>query len=465
MGSSLYTRVVSSVVFPLHERLKGHRTTGIRRELERSQWWPQERLEAYRSRALADLWDRAARQVPYYRSLCQRIGLHAQDVRTTGDLACVPTLTKELIREHLDDLKAADSTGLARCNTGGSTGEPLIFYLGRERVSHDVAAKWRATRWWGVDIGDPEVVLWGSPIELGAQDRLRGLRDRVLRSSLLPAFEMSEAKLHDFVEAIKARRPRMLFGYPSALAHLARYGIQRGEALDSLGVEVAFVTAERLYDEQRDAIQSVFGCRVANGYGGRDAGFVAHECPEEGMHITAEDVIVEILNPQGEPVSAGCTGEIVITHLRTGDFPFIRYRTGDIGVLGTECCPCGRGLPLLAQVHGRSTDFLVAQDGTVLHGLALIYEVRDLPGVAAFKIIQENRDLVRLLLVTTAQFQPGAEVAIRSGFRDRLGQGVTVQIERVGDIPPERSGKYRYVVSRVDPYAGGGARVAEGAAQ
>src|SRR4029077_17040731 len=103
-------------------------------------------------------------------------------------------------------LKAQDSPQLTRHNTGGSSGEPLIFFVGNERVTHDVAAKWRATRWWDVDIGDPEIVVWGSPIELGAQDRVRALRDRLLRTKLLPAFEMSPAKLDGFIAAIRARR-------------------------------------------------------------------------------------------------------------------------------------------------------------------------------------------------------------------------------------------------------------------
>ena len=96
-----------------------------------------------------------------------------------------------------------------------------LLHRAATAISHDVAAKWRATRWWGVDIGDPEIVVWGSPIELGAQDRLRRVRDRLLRTRLLPAFEMSEAKLDRFVAEIRRTRPRMLFGYPSALAHIA----------------------------------------------------------------------------------------------------------------------------------------------------------------------------------------------------------------------------------------------------
>src|SRR4029434_1424698 len=100
-----------------------------------------------------------------------------------------------------------------------------------------------ATRWWDVDIGDPEIVVWGSPIELGAQDWTRSIRDFLLRSTLLPAFEMSEANLAAFVAKIQTRRPVMLFGYPSALAHIARHAESRGQLLKDVGVRVAFVTS------------------------------------------------------------------------------------------------------------------------------------------------------------------------------------------------------------------------------
>ena len=98
------------------------------------------------------------------------------------------------------------------------------------------------------------------------------------------------------------------------------------------------------------------------------------------MHITAEDIIVETIGADGRPVGAGASGEIVVTHLASRDFPFIRYRTGDFGVLDTRLCACGRGLPLLREIQGRSTDFVVAADGTLMHGLALIYVIRDLAG-------------------------------------------------------------------------------------
>ena len=444
-----WTRFVAGAVFPLHERLKRHSTVRVLRALEASQWWSPERIAALQAERLHALLVHAAEHVPYYRELFRRERIDPRAVGGVGDLHALPLLSKADIRANPDALRSERAKALARFNTGGSSGEPLVFWIGKERVSHDVAAKWRATRWWGVDIGDPEIVVWGSPIEVGAQDRVRVLRDRVLRTQLLPAFEMSAARLDAFVEAIRRTRPKMLFGYPSALALIAQHAAQRNVHLDALGIRVAFVTAERLYDHQRAAIEAAFGCPVANGYGGRDAGFVAHACPRGGMHITAEDVIVETLDREGRPTAAGEAGEIVVTHLATADYPFIRYRTGDVGVLDSRACECGRGLPLLREIQGRSTDFVVAADGTVMHGLALVYVVRDLPGVAAFKIVQESREHTRVEIVPGAAWDVASKQAIVNGFRARLGAGTRIDVQEVARITPEASGKHRYVMSRV----------------
>jgi len=443
----LYTSFVSSVLFPLHERLKHHNSVALRREMEDVQWWPAERIAALQLQRLQAFLQDVGTHVPYYQTLFKKHGFDPASVQSVADLQRLPFLTKPLIRANTDALKHPHAQGLARFNTGGSSGEPLIFFIGNKRVSHDVAAKWRATRWWGMDIGDPEIVVWGSPIELTKQDRIKAWRDKLLRTQLLPAFEMSEARLDDFVATIRTTRPRMLFGYPSALTLIAQHAQAKGIAMDNLGIQVAFVTSERLYDDQRQTIARLFGCKVANGYGGRDAGFIAHECPAGHMHITADDIVVEIVDAQGNVQPNGTAGEIVTTHLATNDFPFIRYRTGDIGVLGTLACPCGRGLPLLQDIQGRSTDFVTAADGTVMHGLALIYILRDLPGVRFFKVIQESRTFTRVLVVTDGAFAPGSVEKIITGFQQRLGAQVQVEVNLVDQIPPEKSGKFRYIVS------------------
>lgn len=446
---SLYTEFVSSLLFPLHERLKGHDSVAVRRQMEQAQWLPADQVEALQSARLRDLLGDVGTHVPYYRDLFQSIGFDPRTVTNAADLQRLPFLTKTIIRANTEALKHAQAKNLARYNTGGSSGEPLIFFIGKKRVSHDVAAKWRATRWWGVDIGDPEIVVWGSPIELGKQDHIKSWRDKLLRTQLLPAFEMSEAKLDQFIATIRAVRPKMLFGYPSALSHIARHAQKRGVVLDNLGLKVAFVTSERLYDDQRAIITQVFGCPVANGYGGRDAGFIAHECPAGGMHITADDLIVEIINDAGEVQPPGVAGEIVVTHLGTNDFPFIRYRTGDVGVLDDKLCSCGRTLPLLKEVQGRSTDFVVAANGTVMHGLSLVYILRDLPGMQSFKVVQESLELTRVILVADASFSLESERLIVDGFKKRLGAAVQIKVEHVDSIPAEKSGKFRYIISHV----------------
>ncbi|MCP3668033.1 MAG: phenylacetate--CoA ligase family protein [Gammaproteobacteria bacterium] len=429
--------------------IKGHDSVSIRKSMEISQWWNESELEKLQLANLKNYLSTVYENVPYYKIIMDEKGILPSYFTSLSDLESFPFLTKNIITSNTDSIKSRKASNLIKFNTGGSTGTPLIFYVSKERISHDVAAKWRATRWWNVDIGDPELVIWGSPIELGSQDRIKNYRDRILRSYLLKAFEMSPLKIDEFINKIIKLKPKMLFGYPSSLALIAQHAKRKNNSLDNLGIKVAFVTSEKLYDDQRSIIEEVFGCPVANGYGGRDAGFIAHQCPDGGMHITSEDIIVELIDDDGNVVPDGEPGEVVVTHLATRDFPFIRYRTGDIAVKDINPCKCGRGLPLLREIQGRSTDFLVAEDGTIMHGLALIYILRDINGIESFKIIQESKQLTRIIIKKNEIYESSSEGKIVKESIERLGKNVSVLVEYVNTIPAEKSGKFRYVVSKV----------------
>ncbi|GAB2689199.1 AMP-binding protein [Aliiglaciecola sp. 3_MG-2023] len=448
--TGLYTQFVSNVLFPLHEKLKKHDTVKIRKSLEKSQWLDQETLKQQQSLRLQGFMQTVYKHVPYYRELFDSLNITPDEIQSAEDLVKLPFLDKSKISANFDALKSDIAGPLARFNTGGSSGQPLIFLLGNERVSFDVAEKWRATRWWDVDIGDKEIVAWGSPIELGAQDKVRLIRDGLFRSELIPAFDMTEQKLMSFLNTIQKTKPKMLFGYPSVFDLLAKTAKQHGMQMDNLGIKVAFVTSERLYPYQRENIEAVFGCPVANGYGGRDAGFIAHQCPEGGMHLSYEDIVVEIIDPQGNPLPPGQSGEIVVTHMGTSEFPFIRYRTGDIAIMSDKKCACGRGLPMLESIEGRSTDFVVAADGTILHGLSLIYILRDIKSIEAFKIVQETKQHTHVQVVSkTGEVDEQIQNIIVTGIQARLGDNVSVTVESLNEIAPEKSGKYRYVISKV----------------
>jgi phenylacetate-CoA ligase len=447
--NNAYGSLVRRAVFPLQELCKGHRTLRMIREMKAAETMPLADLRQLQQQRLEALLRHAFETVAYYRDWFHKSGLQPADIRTVSDLGRLPFLTKDVIRKNLDRLKSSQAVRVQRMATGGSTGKPLIFYLGPTRVSSDVAARCRAEGWWGLGMGDQEFVFWGSPIELQRQDRIRQLRDRVFRTQLCSAFEMSPAVMTRFLDEMERRGCRKVFGYPSSIALLCQHARKEGRDLRKLGVRAAFVTAEYLWDHWRQIISQTFGCPVANGYGGRDSGFIAHECPAGGMHITADRILVEIVDEQGRPLPPGHSGEIVITHLDTPEMPFIRYRTGDVGTLSSAACPCGRTLPLLERVEGRKTDFVLAPDGRTLHGLSLIYVLREIEGIEQFRITQKALDRFEVEIVAGTGFDRGSERKIRDGFSQRLRHPVKVNVTYPAAIAPSASGKFRYVVSEV----------------
>jgi phenylacetate-CoA ligase len=447
----MHKSIVKHIIFPLHEKLIGRKTYQYLDELEKTQWLKTEEIRSLQLRKLKDLLIHAQKNCPFYYRRFLDAGFDPSNLKSLNDLNLIPTLSKTDIRQSLDDMLWKDCPGgLHRYNTGGSSGEPLIFYFDRRRQAYDAAARALTHRWWGIDIGDKELYLWGSPLEITTQDRVKNLRDRLTNQLLLSAFDLSEKVVPEFVEQIYKFKPKCIFGYPSTIALFCEFASEQRFDLTNIGVKVVFSTAEVLYDHQKEMISNTFGgIPVVDGYGSREGGFISHECPGGSMHVIDQNIIVEYLRGD-EPVGPGEDGEIVVTHLDNWAMPFIRYRTGDVAQFGTQACRCGRNLSIMKKIRGRTTDFIVSPDGRWQHGLSLIYVLRGIPGVAEFKIIQESLDDVRVLLkVHEALFQEDGEGRIIEGFRKRMGQSINVRIERVDEIEKDASGKYRYVVSKV----------------
>ncbi len=440
--------LVRNAILPVHERLRRRSTFGLWRELQRSQWHPQWRVDDLRLTKLRELVGVALTQTACYGDLANLPP--SWRPTTLEDLAQLPLLDKQTISDHREGLTNwAVPGGAIRYRTGGSSGVPLIFYIDRRRQSWDRAARIRAHEWWGVLPGDREAHVWNSPVELAAADRLKRFRDRLTNERLLPASDLSPETVRGFVHALRRFRPHCVFGYPSALTLLSTLATDAKLRLDTLPVQVVFCTAEVLYEHQKRIISEVFGgAPVANNYGSREAGFIAHECPEGRMHVTSENVIVEILR-DGQPVERGQTGEIVVTQLDNHAMPFLRYRTGDIGALAPDLCPCGRGLEVMQVVKGRSNDFLIAPDGRWVHGSAVHAVLSGIPGIRTFQLRQDRDHHVRVLLVKDGSFPPEGEERIRRGLLQRLGRGASVSVEPRDEIPPGESGKFRYIISEL----------------
>jgi phenylacetate-CoA ligase len=303
--------------------------------------------------------------------------------------------------------------------------------------------------WWGVAPGSREVLIWGSPIELNKQDRIKQFRDRTTNERLISSHDIGPASIAVIVERIRRFGPASIFGYPSSIEMLCELANDAGLSLRSIVPKAVFTTAEVLYDHQRQTISKAMGSvPVADNYGSREGGFISHQCPSGNMHIISENVIVEAI-ADGRPVGAGTDGEIVITHLDNLAMPFIRYRTGDIGQLSYETCPCGRGGMLMKVVQGRTNDMLVARDGRMVHGSMITYLMRDTPTVRRYQFIQESLDLTRLLLVADGRLPAAREKQICDGVTCRIGAPTSVSIEYVDQIPIASSGKFRYILTKL----------------
>ena len=441
------------VVYPLQERLLKRPTFRYLESLEQSQWLERADIEALQARKLAALLGTAAEHSPWHAERIRAAGIEVgRNEVTLDELRRLPLMTREEARDNSDRIRWLDVPGgAARYNTGGSSGEPLIFYFGRWRQASDAAGRIRARRWWGVDAGDREVYLWGAPAELNKTDSVKTIRDGLLNQLVLNAFAMSADAMDAYLEAIESFKPRCLYGYASSLALLAARAVAHRRRLSLPELRVVCATGEPLYAHQRQVIGEAFGVPVANEFGSRDIGFTAHETPHGQMLLMSESIVLEIVDPEGKPVPVGEIGEAVATGLCSEAQPFIRYRTGDMVRLSPEPCADGRGLHVLAEVVGRSTDFVVRSDGTMMHALSVIYVLRDVDGIAQFRFIQHSLHEVEVLVVANARWNEGGQSKVRAGLGQRLGPDVRIEIRTVDAIPAEASGKYRYVVSHVPP--------------
>jgi phenylacetate-CoA ligase len=343
---------------------------------------------------------------------------------------------------------------LIRNQTGGSTGQPVTFYLSRARKCSRAAATLRHNRWAGWEVGDRAAVIWGAPQDRPAGGCRARLRGALLREPLwLDTAALDERALLEFHAALWRYRPRVIQAYARAAVLFARFLEGRGlRAYRPLSI---VTSAEVLEPEDRRLLERVFGCPVFNRYGCREVSVLASECPAHtGLHVMAEGLYVEVETPAG-PAAPGQTGCILVTDLLNGAMPLIRYRIGDMGAWAKGSCPCGRGLPRLGHVAGRVTDFLVGADGRLVSGVFLAtYVVAHRPSLGQVQIWQEKAGAVTYRVRPGPGFEPGPDGEyLADATRRYLGEGADADLEVVAELPAAPSGKILFSRSCVSPDA------------
>ena len=260
---------------------------------------------------------------------------------------------------------------------------------------------------------------------------------------------MSPENMSLYLTAIQKFKPKCIYGYASSIELLVKYARQTNRQLSLPDLKVVCTTGEPLYPEQRQLISDFFNVPVANEFGSRDIGFTAHENKHQQMLLMSESIFLEVLDQDNNPVSPGETGEAVMTGLYSEAQPFIRYRTGDMIKLSANPDKSGTGLHVIEKVIGRNTDFLIHENGSIVHALAAIYILRETIGIDKFKITQQAINEFQVDVVTNQFWNLQSSETIQKKFKLRFGNKCKTHIQLVNTIPSEASGKTRQVISKV----------------
>jgi len=375
------------------------------RKLLQSQWFAGDELATLRQSGLRSLLEHARDHCPFWQRRLTETGIDPDRVHSIEDLRQLPVLTKDDIRQNLDDMlsRKFDRNKLLHAKTGGSTGVSLVVYRDIIGAQMRAAAGLRSDNWAGWNIGEPVAAVWGNP---PGNHKLRSKIRHILkdRKFYLDTMKIDAAAMDAFVTEWHRWRPGLIYGHSHSLFILAEYMLEKGIKLTTGGV---VATSMMLIESERKVIEHAFAKPVTNRYGCEELSLIACECElHDGLHINAEHVIVEFLRDDGTPSNPGENGRIVVTELVNYGMPLIRYDVGDWGVPSNRKCDCGRGLPLMESVTGRLADFLLATDNTRVSGISLIENtLTRFPGIKQLQFIQEGRQRLTVNLVPTVEYR------------------------------------------------------------
>lgn len=500
----MYSALFRRLILPISERALGLPTIKHFRQLMESQWWPLERLDALQTRKLAQTLIHARRTIPHFKDLLAPYPESRLEEEPHAVLDELPLLFKETVRREFPDRMLSDSLSRGdykETATAGSTGKPLKYAVSRDAYAAWWAHHFRAFEAAGYRLGD-RIAYVAAIRELTPERRIR---DFLMRQVQLDAYQTSERLFEAYLLKLRRHRPRILRGYPEMLFLLADAAERRG-VRDIRPVSI-ITNSNKLHEFQRKRIQEVFQAPVFDYYSCPESGAFAFECDRHnGYHLALEHGAVELVDDvrklggagargaapagdldehasgggthgagtgqaaAGDPAAArSTTGAAVSTNLDNKAMGFIKYVTGDFATavvgphgLGRQCT-CGRGLPLIDAVEGRSHSLIITKDGRYLHGvlfegLTLHTETfRELgQWVDRVQFVQETEDLV-VLNVVRAREAAGRAVEDRAlaqtvtEVKKLLGPGMAVEVRFVERIQHPPSGKRQLVVSKVLP--------------
>lgn len=433
------------------ERLQGRRTFEHLDLLLEMQWRSGDEIREFQWGELKRLLRHSCGHVPFHRRRFQALGITPEEIRTPEDYARLPLLEKRDFSESAAQLLAdnADPRRLYTSGSGGSTGVPMRYKHDHESYEWRQAAHLRGNMWAGSGLGRREFHLWGEPMKkaAGLREAKRRAWHFALNHFYADAYDLTPALMERCLEEFNRRRPDVLIGYSHSLALFARFAEEKGVAPWSPRGVIG--TAEKLQPHQREAVERVFRAPMFDRYGCREVMLIASECEEHrGMHLTADNLYVEIL-VDGRLAEPGETGEVVLTDLHNYAMPFLRYRSGDLATASDRKCPCGRGLPLIEEMCGRTLDILRTPEGRRISGVFVPMFFKDYAWVEEFQLEQTAIDYIHVRIKPASGYHPELLPYLQADLQRRIGGSVRLKFHVVEKIERTLTGKHRPVISRL----------------
>jgi phenylacetate-CoA ligase len=402
-----------------------------------------------RLRSLKAILSHAGKTTVHYSQLFRQLSFDPRGVTSCKDLRELPFLTKEELNREMDTFlsNSYSKTDLTCSSTGGSSGLPLTFYRDQAAQAVRRAQDYLFNAKLGIYPGTKRAWVWGARMDAFSTRSLKARISNFLteRAIYFYAYDAPPEKMDEFLKKLQQHRPEAVFGYPNMLAALAKRASQIGL---TVSIPKVAVTAEPLYDWQRDLFRQVFSAETFERYGSREIGTVASECNQHcGMHIFEPSYCFEVVNEAGNNVPNGQMGELVVTDLFNYAMPLVRYRTGDMVVINDGYCPCGCTWRRIVRIGGRSVDMITRPDGSRVEGLVIISALRMSGFRLQVQVVQTTPTSLIVRHLSSDRIPEPARDAFAERIREALGGVITVTYEPVEQLRYDPSGKYRYVTS------------------
>jgi phenylacetate-CoA ligase len=422
--------------------------------LKKSQYWSKSQLEEYQLQKLNELLIHSYENVPYYTRIFDERGITPSDIQDFRDLEMLPFLTKEIVRENLQDLKARNypESKFEYVTTGGTCGEPLGFYY-EKGTSRAIEWAFIKTLWdrVGYRFRDKCVILKGNVVKTAEKGKFweKSLFGRAL---ILSSYHMSERTVPKYIEKIRKFEPRFIQAYPSTISIIASY-MKKNNLEPFQGLDAVLCGSENVYTEQRKLLEDVLQCKIYTWYGHSERVILAGECEKNSLyHVFPEYGIFELSNEDGKKIKkSGLEGLIVGTGLTNFAMPLIRYKTDDLAVCSNEKCCCLRNYPLITNVKGRWVqEFIIGKYNRLIPITAINMHSDIFDNVEKFQFFQKKKGEVIFNIVKKKSYTNKDEDTIKKELLKKLGNDMKLEIHTLNEISRTSRGKYQFLIQKIE---------------